>query len=47
MTDDITIKEGHIYGGWRTAVNKGLNSDNIHSDGIVPPENAYAVSMRH
>jgi len=35
MTDDVTIKEGHVYGGWRTAVNKGLDSDNIHSDKIA------------
>jgi len=35
MTDDITIKEGHIYGGWRTAINKARGSDNIHSDELA------------
>ena len=35
MTDDITIQEGHVYGGWRRAVNAGLKSDNIHSDDVA------------
>jgi len=35
MSDDITIKEGHIYGGWRRAVNAALGSDNIHSDEVA------------
>lgn len=35
MTNDITIKEGHMYGGFRRAVNAGLGSDNIHSDEVA------------
>jgi len=35
MADDITTKDGHIYGGWRRAVNQGLESDNIHSDEVA------------
>ena len=35
MGDDIMTKEGHMYGGWRRAVNAGLHSDNIHSDEVA------------
>ncbi len=41
MSDDITIKEGHIYGGWRRGVNLGTGSDSIHSDEV-----AKSVGMR-
>ena len=41
MSDEITIKEGNIYGGWRRAVNAGLQSNNIHSDEV-----AKKVGMR-
>ena len=41
MPDDIMIKEGHMYGGWRRAVNKGQESENIHSDEV-----AKKVGMR-
>jgi len=33
MSDDIVIKEGHIYGGWRRAVNAAIHSTgSIHED---------------
>lgn len=41
MSDDIVVKEGHIYGGWRRGVNLGTGSDNIHSDAV-----AKSVGMR-
>jgi hypothetical protein len=33
MSDDITIKEGHMYGGWRRAVNAAIHmTGSIHDD---------------
>ena len=33
MSDDITIKEGQMYGGWRRAVNAAIQmKDSIHDD---------------
>ena len=29
MTEDISFKDGHLYGGWRQAVNVGIGDDNI------------------
>lgn len=36
MADDVAIKEGHIYGGWRRAVNAAsAMTDSIHSDAVA------------
>jgi len=36
MSEDITIKEGHMYGGWRRAVNAALHSEgSIHEDAMA------------
>ena len=36
MTDDITIEEGRMYGGWRRAVNAALHSKgSIHEDAMA------------
>ena len=36
MADDITIKEGHIYGGWRRAVNAAVHmTGSIHEDAVA------------
>ena len=33
MSDDITTKEGHLYGGWRRAVNAAISMEgSIHDD---------------
>jgi hypothetical protein len=42
MTDDITIKDGYIYGGWRQPVNIWINvSGSIHEDAT-----AQKIGMR-
>lgn len=43
MSDDTVIKEGHIYGGWRRAVNaaQGAGRGSIHDD-----ETAQNLGMR-
>ena len=36
MSDDIMIKDGYIYGGWRRAVNAGIDSKgSIHEDAMA------------
>jgi len=36
MADDIEIKEGHMYGGWRRAVNAAIHvSGSIHEDTVA------------
>jgi len=43
MSDDSEIKEGYLYGGWRTAVNaaRGAGSGSIHDN-----ETAQSLGMR-